>query len=35
MGFVECKKGVTGEALASIILDTLGDWKLDRKNLCG
>jgi len=35
MGFVECKKGVTGEALASTILDTLDDWKLDRQNLCG
>ena len=35
MGFVECKTGVTGKALAGTILDTLDEWKLDKQNLCG
>ena len=35
MGFVECKTGVTGEALAGTILDILDEWKLDKQNLCG
>lgn len=30
MGFVECKTGVTGEALAATNLDTLNEWKLDK-----
>ena len=37
MGFVECKTGITGEALAGhgTILDTLDEWKLDKQHLCG
>ena len=35
MGFVECKTGVTGEALAATILGTLDEWKLETQNLCG
>ena len=34
-GFTECRSGLTGEALATIILQLLEDWKLDMQKLCG
>ena len=32
---MDCKNGITGEALTATILGTIDGWKLDRQNLCG